>query len=104
MFLPILHLLKCVFYSLFKDRVPYRDGQQAVNIVGNGASLYKKEHCYHHCHTHAQPGQGMAGYLHIKRQYEKCDLTRHSSLKKLVLVEGIFKGKEREIIEYALPV
>ena len=64
MFLSILDYLKCVCYSLFKYKVPYRDRQQAVNIVGNGAPLDKQEHSDHHCYTHTQPRQGMAGNLH----------------------------------------
>lgn len=71
----ILHFLKSVCYSLFQDRVPYRDRQQAVNIVGDGAPLDKQEHSDHHCHTHTQPPQGMAGILHTHRG----KLTRQSS-------------------------
>lgn len=64
MFLSILDYLKCVCYSLFKDKVPYRGRQQAVNIVGNGAPLDKQEHSDDHCYAHTQPRQGMAGNLH----------------------------------------
>lgn len=62
-----LFFLECVCYSLFEDRVPYRDRQQAVNIVGNRASLDKQEHSDRRCHTHAQPRQGMTGNLQAQR-------------------------------------
>lgn len=60
----LFYILFNVCYSLFKDRVPHRDWQQAVNIVSNGAPLDKQEHSDHHCHTYTHPGQGMAGNLH----------------------------------------
>lgn len=92
--LTILHFLKCLHYSLFEDRVPYRDRQKAVNIVGNRAPLDKQEHSDHHCRTYTKPFQGMARNLHIQEEYQKCNLTRHSSFRNWV--EGFYEGKERK--------
>ena len=64
-FLFILHFLKCVYHSLFKDSIPNRNRQQAVNIVGNRAPLDKQKHSDHHCYRHTQPCLGMAGNLQM---------------------------------------
>lgn len=62
-----MYVCTCVscflWYSLLQDRVPYGDRQQAVNVVGNRAPLDKQEPSDHHCHTHTQPLQGIAGHL-----------------------------------------
>lgn len=65
-----LHYFECVFYLLFQNRIPHRDRQQAVNIVGYGASLNKQEDCDHHCHTRAQPCQVTARNLDTGEKYQ----------------------------------
>lgn len=57
-------------YLLFQNRIPHRDRQQAVNIVGYGASLDKQEDCDHHCHARAQPCQVTARNLHTGEKYQ----------------------------------
>lgn len=64
MLLSVPPCLECKRYSLFKDRVPNRNWQQAVNIVGERASLDKQEHSDHHRHTYTQPRQGAVRRLH----------------------------------------
>lgn len=54
-------------YSLLEDRVPYGNGQQAVNIVGDRAPLNKQEQCDYHRHTCTQPHQGVIGDLQARR-------------------------------------
>lgn len=44
-----------VFYSLFKDGIPHRDRQQAVNVVGHRAILDEEE-CNDRCsQAHKNP-------------------------------------------------
>lgn len=83
-----LHYFECVFYLLFQNRIPHRDRQQAVNIVGYGASLNKQEECDHHCHTRAQPCQVTARNLHTGEKYQ---LNKTFGLCRLVWVEGILR-------------
>lgn len=58
------HYTRISFDSLFKDRVPHRDRQQAVDVVGDRAALHEQEHSDNRCHTQGQFLQGVAGILH----------------------------------------